>query len=174
MKMAKILWFTGLSGSGKTTICDLLAKHFQTKGIAFKILDGDFIRENFHKHLGFSIKDITQNNALVIELCRKYLSDFEYLMVSLISPLKEPRQKAREIFGENFIEIYLNCSYEECKKRDTKGLYKKAEEGNLQNFIGLHIPYEVPEKPELVLNTSIESPESSYKKIMTYLNLIGN
>ncbi len=167
--MTKILWFTGLSGSGKSTIVEELKKKLEIKGKKFSIFDGDDVRNRLHKHLGFSREDIEENNRLISQLCKNEMGKVDYIMVPIISPFRLSREKAREIFGENFIEIYIKCSYEECKKRDVKGLYKKAEKGEIKNFIGLHIPYEIPKKPEIIIDTVEDSLESSVKKITSFL-----
>ncbi|MEN9625905.1 MAG: hypothetical protein RL557_233 [archaeon] len=171
MKYTKILWFTGLSGSGKTTIATLLKKEFDKKGKNYSIFDGDKIRNSVHKHLGFTPRDIKENNRLIIELCKQDFGKVDFILVPIISPFKESRDAARKMFKENFLEIYINCPYDECKKRDSKGHYKKAESGKLQNFIGLHVVYEPPEKPDIEINSVRENPEESMRKIVDYLNM---
>jgi adenylylsulfate kinase len=169
--MTKILWFTGLSGSGKSTIAEKLEKEFSKRKKSFTKFDGDDVRKKFHKHLGFTQEDIIENNRLILELCKKEIDNFDYILVPIISPFKLSRDKAREEFEEKFIEIYVKCDYKECKKRDVKGLYKKAEDGELKNFIGLHIPYEIPLNPEIILNTSEESVKQSVDTILEYLKI---
>lgn len=171
MKKTKVLWFTGLSGSGKTTISEILIKEFEKKGVTFKTFDGDDVRNKLHKHLGFTPKDIKENNRLIMELCKNEVGKVDYILVPIISPFKESRENARNIFGDNFIEIFLDCSFDECKKRDVKGLYKKAENGTLNNFIGLHVPYEKPETPEILIKTAGEDPIKSSNKIKEYLGI---
>src|SRR3989344_3606299 len=137
--MTKVLWFTGLSGSGKSTITKILIRKLNEKGYSFKVFDGDDIRKRLHNHLGFTAEDIKENNGLIMELCKKNFGKIDFIIVPIISPFIESRKIARKIFGNSFIEIYVNCPYEECKKRDIKGLYKKAEAGEIEDFIGLHI-----------------------------------
>lgn len=167
----KILWFTGLSGSGKTTVANLLIELLKEKSKSFKVFDGDDVRNKLHRHLGFSEEDIKENNKLILELCNEEFGNVDFILVPIISPFKESREKAREKFKDSFVEVHLDASYEECKGRDVKGLYKKAEEGLIENFIGLHVPYESPENPEISLKTSIETPEESCNKILEYLGL---
>ena len=137
----KVLWFTGLSGSGKTTIANLLIENFRGRKISYEVFDGDEVRKRFHGHLGFTKEDIIENNRLIIELCKKFYGKVDFILVPIISPFKISRENARKEFGSNFIEIFFDCPYNECKKRDVKGHYKQAEIGELKNFIGLHIPY---------------------------------
>ncbi len=167
--MTKILWFTGLSGSGKSTIADLIIKHFKDKGKSYVVFDGDDVRKRLHKHLGFTPEDIKENNKLIVELCKKEIGKVDFIIVPIISPFKESRKHARKEIGENFIELFINCPYEECKKRDVKGLYQKAESGEIKNFIGLHVPYEPPENPDIEIDSVNENVENSAAKILNFL-----
>lgn len=167
--MTKILWFTGLSGSGKTTIAELLKTEFDKVGKSYCVFDGDDVRSRLHRHLGFTSENIKENNRLIIGLCKDSVDRVDYLIVPIISPFRESREEARRTFGSNFVEIYVNCSYDECKKRDVKGLYAKAEEGSLENFIGLHVPYEPPINPELEIDSVKQSPGESLERIMKFL-----
>jgi len=169
--MEKVLWFTGLSGSGKTTITELLKKEFDGLGKSYRVFDGDDVRKELHKHLGFSPKDIKENNRLIVGLCNDVLDEVDYIVVPIISPFRKSREEARRTFGEKFVEIYVNCSYDECKKRDVKGLYAKAEIGEIENFIGLQIPYEPPINPEIEIDSVKQEAEEAVKKIMRFLKL---
>ena len=169
-KKTKILWFTGLSGSGKSSIVEELTRKMNFLGKSFKVLDGDEIRKEFHLDLKFTPQDILENNRLILELCKKEEGRVDFMFVSIISPFKKSREDARDFFTENFVEVFINCSYEECKKRDVKGLYKKAEAGEIENFIGLHIPYEPPKDPHLEIDSLNESIEVSTQKILNYLS----
>jgi len=168
----KVLWFTGLSGSGKTTIANKLKERLEDNGKTIKIIDGDDIRNTLHKHLGFSPEDIKENNRLISEICKNNLGKFDYIFVPVISPFKESRKLARKKLGKNFIEVYVKCDVNECIKRDTKGLYKKALSGEIKNFIGIakEVLYEPPDTPELILSTSEETTEESISKIIIYLD----
>lgn len=169
MKSTKVIWFTGLSGSGKSTIAELLAKSFEEKGMSYTIFDGDAVRDKLHKHLGFTKEDILENNRLILELCKKEFGKVDFILVPIISPFRESRDKARKEFKNDFLEVYLDCPYEECKKRDVKGHYGKAESGQLSNFIGLHIPYEKPSNPEVKLDVINKTPEQCVNEILNYL-----
>jgi len=171
MTSTKVLWFTGLSGSGKSTIAKIVIEELRKKGKTFEVLDGDDVRNRLHKHLGFSREDIIENNRLIVELCKEQSGKVDYVIVPVISPFKEARENARKTFNENFIEIYLDCPYGVCKSRDVKGLYQKAENGEIPNFIGLYHPYEIPEKPEIVLDVVNTSPEYCASKILEFLKI---
>jgi adenylylsulfate kinase len=170
-KRTMVLWFTGLSGSGKSTVVDILIGKIKEDGKSCVVFDGDDVRNRLHKHLGFSTEDIKENNRLIAELCRGEIGKTDFILVPIISPFRESRRAARELFGENFLEIYFNCPYKECKKRDVKGLYKKAHDGEIENFIGLHIPYEFPENPDIEIESISEEPEESAEKILSCLDI---
>nr|AKQ03316.1 sulfate adenylyltransferase, sulfate adenylyltransferase [uncultured archaeon Rifle_16ft_4_minimus_37913] len=169
----KILWFTGLSGSGKTTIADKLKQKLEERGKKIKIIDGDEIRSGVHKHLDFSPEDIKKNNKLISDICLMEKEDYDFILVPIISPFKDSRLEARKILGESFIEVYVKCSMDECTKRDTKGLYAGALAGEIENFIGVakENPYEPPENPEIIIETERESVEECVGKIIKYLGL---
>ena len=154
-KRAQVLWFSGLSGSGKTTLVQALEKELVQKGFQVKILDGDDIRKIYHQRLGFSREDIKKNNHFAVELCLREQSDFDFVLVSMISPFEDLREYARVKIGLKCNQIYIKTSLEACMKRDVKGLYKKALRGEIENFIGLDpkAPYEIPKKPDLILET---------------------
>lgn len=170
----KVLWFSGLSGSGKSAITERFIESLGERGKTFEIFDGDDVRKRLHKHLGFTPEDIKENNRLIVELCKEKLGEVDFILVPIISPFRESRNHARSVFEENFVEIYVKCSYDECKKRDVKGLYKKAEAGEIENFIGLHVPYEPPENPEIEIDSMNENIEESTKKIVDYLGRVSN
>ncbi|MBI2043926.1 sulfate adenylyltransferase [Candidatus Pacearchaeota archaeon] len=165
-KNTKILWFTGLSGSGKSTIAGELKKEFDKLGKSYQVFDGDDVRNRLHKHLGFTPEDIKENNRLIAELSKQEFGKVDFILVPIISPFIVSRENARKQFGQNFVEIYTDCSYEECKKRDVKGHYKKAESGELKNFIGLDVPYEPPINPEIKIDTTKESLEEAVQRIL--------
>ena len=173
MTEAFVLWFSGLSGSGKTTIANelyqCLTKNEHRK---VKILDGDVIRNTIHRHLGFSPEDINENNVLIAKLCVEYKNEYDVITVPIISPFIESRQKARRIIGDRFFEVYVKTSLETLIKRDPKGLYKKAQSGELSGFIGVDSssPYEPPPKPDIVLDTEKEDVKCATRKLVEFLH----
>jgi adenylylsulfate kinase len=168
MKNSFVLWFTGLSGSGKTTIADKLYDELVNDGKSAIILDGDKIRSTIHKNLGFTPDDIKKNNELIAKLCLKYNGKYDYILVPIISPFTASRKKAKELIGKNFIEVYVQASLETVIKRDVKGLYNKALRGEIPNFIGISsgVPYEEPFNPDVVLNTEKEDIDTVVKKMV--------
>jgi len=155
MKRTFVFWLTGLSGSGKSTIARSFADILTKDGFSVKIMDGDEIREQKHRQLKFTVNDIKKNNQLIAEHCLMEINNYDFILVAVISPLVDSRKNNRLIIGEHYKEIYINISLETAIKRDTKGLYKKALKGEIENFIGISekTPYEVPLNPELVIDT---------------------
>lgn len=171
---AVIIWFTGLSSSGKTTIAKGLEKRLYKEGYLTKLLDGDNLRSGINKNLGFTEEDREENIRRVGEVAKLFLNCGVITLCSFISPLEKIRNKAKEIVGtENFFLIYVNCSLETCEKRDVKGLYKKVREGKIKNFTGIHLPFEPPINPDFIINTDEdeinESIEKLYKKIIPHI-----
>ena len=172
-KKAKVLWFTGLSGSGKTTISIALKKELEDIGKNVDILDGDVIRNLLHSDLGFSREDIRENNKLIAELAKKRLNNYDVILVPIISPYRQDRMMARNLIGnDNFIELFVKTPVEECIVRDPKGLYKKALSGKIENFIGISDsnPYEEPVYPELEIDTTKESVGRIVEKMINFLS----
>lgn len=172
MENGFILWFTGMSGSGKTTISKELSNLLIKTGYKVQILDSDYIRNTSHKNLGFSRQDIEKNNTGLAELALSYAHNCDFVIVPIISPFNEVRKKAREIIKNNFLEIYLKCGLKELTRRDTKGYYKKSLEGGMKNLIGFpgsEIPYEEPRSSNLVLQTDKKSTNECTKEIYDYL-----
>ncbi len=170
-----VIWFTGLSGSGKTTIANQLLKELDRLGKKVEVLDGDVVRLSLHKHLGFSREDIRENNKLTAELAKKKTTDTDFVLVPIISPYKEDREMVRRIIEKNFVELFINADLQSCIKRDVKGLYKKALAGEINDFIGLSdsSPYEPPTSPELEVKTDQYTVEESVEKILSYLQVKG-
>ena len=171
----KLIWFTGLSGSGKSTILDALEKMLFEKGFSTYSLDGDNIRFGLCKGLGFSLEDRTENIRRIAEVANLMLDAGLIVLASFISPLKSQRDLVREIVGEeNFVEVYMSTPLEECEKRDVKGLYKKARDGEIENFTGISSKYELPEKPDIIIDTTDlsikESVQQIYNEIKSLLN----
>jgi adenylyl-sulfate kinase len=167
------VWFTGLSGSGKSTIAEMLFHEFKARGLNTEILDGDEVRKNLSKGLGFSKED-RDTNILRIGFVANLLTRNGVATICCpISPYKETRDTCREQIGE-FVEVYVHATVEElAQNRDPKGLYKKALAGEITGFTGVDDPYEVPENPELVLDTMTESPEESLQNMLTKLKELG-
>ena len=167
------VWFTGLSGSGKSTIAEMLFHEFQARGMKTEILDGDIVRKNLSKGLGFSKEDRDTNIRRIAFVADLLTRNGVATICCPISPFKETRDEARALIGD-FVEVYVHATIEElAENRDPKGLYKKALAGEIKNFTGVDDPYEVPEKPELVLDTMVESPEESLVKVLTALKGLG-
>jgi adenylylsulfate kinase len=152
----KVIWLTGLSGAGKTTMALALEKEIQRKGYFTKVFDGDIIREGVNKDLGFSDADRMENIRRTAEIAKLFADHGLIVICSFISPTKAMRNLARQIIGEKrFIEVYVNCSLEICEQRDVKGLYKKARQGIIKDFTGIGSGYEVPDNPDIELRTDL-------------------
>lgn len=149
----KTYWFTGLSGSGKSTIANALEKQLVSEGKHTMLLDGDNVRIGLNNNLGFTETDRVENIRRIAEVCKLMNDAGLIVLVSVISPFAKDRQNAREIIGDAFFEIYVETSLEECEKRDTKGLYVKAREGKIGNFTGISSPYEVPTHADVIVRT---------------------
>ena len=159
---SKILWFTGLSGSGKSTIANILDKKLYNSGVRSYILDGDNLRLGLNKDLGFNEKDRIENIRRVSEVAELMMDSGIYVLCCFISPFLQERENLKNKFrSEDFIEIYVKTSLKEAKKRDTKGLYLRAEKGLIPNFTGINSPYEEPKNPDIILDTTKKSPEES-------------
>lgn len=151
---SKVLWFTGLSGSGKSTIAEYLEKKLFAAGYFVQLLDGDNIRSGINSNLGFSLEDRKENIRRIAEISKLFLNAGVICLNSFVSPTKEIRALAKEIIGaEDFFEIYIKASLELCEERDVKGLYKKARSGEIKGFTGIDSPYNEPENPFLTINT---------------------
>src|SRR5918994_7165332 len=160
------LWFTGLSGAGKTTISRLVAEELQARGARLEILDGDVVRENLSKGLGFSKEDRDTNIRRIAFVADLLSRNGVPVITAAISPYREIRAEARELMGERFIEVFVKASVDVCIERDPKGLYEKALKGEIKEFTGVSDPYEEPLDPEVTLETEAESPEESAGKII--------
>lgn len=159
---SKILWFTGLSGSGKSTIANILDKKLYNSGVRSYILDGDNLRLGLNKDLGFNEKDRIENIRRVSEVAELMMDSGIYVLCCFISPFLQERENLKNKFrSEDFIEIYVKTSLKEAKKRDTKGLYLRAEKGLIPNFTGINSPYEEPINPDIILDTTKKTPEES-------------
>lgn len=166
------LWFTGLSGSGKSTVACALEQALVNMGVFTYRLDGDNIRHGLNKNLGFSAEDRAENIRRIGEVAKLFADAGVIALTSFISPYRADRDAARELHKAGnlpFIEIYVNCPIEVCESRDVKGLYKKARAGEIKGFTGIDDPYEEPSHPELVLNTGEQSIDESVQQVLNYL-----
>jgi adenylylsulfate kinase len=163
------LWFTGLSGAGKTTISNLVNDELNNRGLDVEILDGDIVRENLSKGLGFSKEDRDTNIRRIAFVADLLSRNGVPVITAAISPYEEIRDEARATMDGRFIEAYVKASVEVCEERDVKGLYKKARSGEIKEFTGVSDPYEPPQNPELVLETESQSPEESAAQIIAFL-----
>lgn len=166
---ALCIWMTGLSGSGKSTIAQGLEKKLHEKGILTKILDGDNVRTGINNNLGFSEADRTENIRRIAEVNKLFLDAGIVTINSFVSPTKDIRDLAKNIIGEqDFYEVYINASFDECAKRDVKGLYEKALKGEIKNFTGLDAPFETPADATLEIKTAEQSIEESIGTIYAF------
>lgn len=167
---SKVIWLTGMSGSGKTTIAKGLEKYLFSNGIMNQILDGDNIRVGLNKNLSFSEIDRTENIRRIAEVSKLFLNAGIVTINCFVSPLNNMRELAKEIIGkQDFIEVYVNTSLEKCKERDVKGLYKKALNGEIKNFTGIGSNYETPKNPDLEINTTDKSVNESIEELSKFI-----
>jgi adenylylsulfate kinase len=168
---AYLLWFTGLSGSGKSTLSNLVEVALHNKGLSTYILDGDNIRQGINKDLTFAPEDRSENIRRIAEISNLMLDAGVLTLAAFVSPYLKDREEVKQIVGtDNFIEIYVNTSLEECERRDVKGLYKKARTGEIKNMTGISAPYEAPIKPGLEVVTDGQPIEESVKTILKFIN----
>ncbi|MFC4557999.1 adenylyl-sulfate kinase [Virgibacillus kekensis] len=169
-----VIWFTGLSGSGKSTVSVELEKELHNLGVRTYRLDGDNVRHGLNKNLGFSPEDRTENIRRIGEVSKLMVDAGLFTLTAFISPYREDRDNVRELLDEGeFIEVYVKASVETCESRDPKGLYKKARAGEIKGFTGIDAPYEEPKNPEVTVNTDKLSIEESVQTIIEYLKEKG-
>ncbi|WP_078392491.1 adenylyl-sulfate kinase [Shouchella patagoniensis] len=165
-----VLWFTGLSGSGKSTLANALDRKLFNEGLSTYVLDGDNVRHGLNNDLGFTDEDRQENIRRIGEVAKLFVDAGSIVSTAFISPFQSDRDTVRSLLGdEEFVEIYVECELEECERRDVKGLYKKARNGEIPHFTGISSPYEAPEGPELVVNTGVLSVEEAVEAIVVYL-----
>lgn len=160
-----VVWMTGLSGSGKTTIAVVVEQMLAKKGVLTQVLDGDNIRSGINNNLSFSDEDRKENIRRISEVSKLFVNCGVVTLNCFVSPTKDIRQQAKNILGEDMVEVFVNTPFEECEKRDVKGLYAKARAGEIKNFTGLDAPFEAPEKPFLDVKTVGRSVEDCAKQI---------
>jgi adenylyl-sulfate kinase len=168
-----VLWFTGLSGSGKSTIANALEARLNAMGRLSYLLDGDNVRLGLNSDLGFSEADRKENNRRVAHVAQLLWDANVLTLVSFISPFRHERDSARKLIGPDFIEIFVDAPIAECEKRDPKGLYVKARKGEIAQFTGISSPYEPPDRPELTLHTERETVDQSVDRILALLRARG-
>ncbi|MFV0571561.1 MAG: adenylyl-sulfate kinase [Xanthomarina gelatinilytica] len=165
-----LIWFTGLSGSGKSTIANVVEQRLHKEGIKTYILDGDNIRKGINSDLSFSPEDRTENIRRIAETANLMIDAGLVVLAAFVSPYKKDRENIRSIVKDvNFVEVYVNTSVAECERRDVKGLYKKARAGEIKNMTGISAPYEAPEHPDVEINTEHVSVEQAVKQIIEYI-----
>ncbi|MFP7286772.1 adenylyl-sulfate kinase [Shouchella clausii] len=165
-----VLWFTGLSGSGKSTLANALDRSLFDAGLSTYVLDGDNIRHGLNKDLGFSDRDRQENIRRIGEVAKLFVDAGTIVSTAFISPFQSDRDQARALLADGeFVEVYVKCPLEECERRDVKGLYKKARNGEIPQFTGISSPYEEPETPEIIVDTSVQTVEESVELIIGWL-----
>ena len=171
---SKVLWFTGISGSGKSTIANAFEKALHDKGIRTYILDGDNVRHGLNNDLGFTDADRVENIRRVAEVAKLMVDAGVVVLTAFISPFRSERRMAREMFADDeFVEIFVDTPLEVAEARDPKGLYKKARRGEIPNFTGIDSPYEAPENPEIRISTENDDVETLVSKLLQQLQFRG-
>lgn len=166
-----LIWFTGLSGSGKSTLSNVIEQRLHELGVHTYPLDGDNVREGINKNLSFSAEDRDENIRRVAEIARLFVDAGIVVLGSFISPYAKSRDEIKAIVGEdNFIEVFVNTSLEECERRDVKGLYKKARTGEIPSFTGISSPYEAPKNPDIEIRTEELSIEEAADKVLEFIS----
>ncbi|PFD43871.1 adenylyl-sulfate kinase [Bacillus cereus] len=165
-----VVWFTGLSASGKSTVANGVARKLFEKNIGNYVLDGDNIRHGLNKDLGFSESDRMENIRRIGEVAKLFVDQGTVVLTAFISPFRVDRKQVRDLLAaDEFIEVFVKCPIEECEKRDPKGLYKKARQGDIKQFTGIDSPYEEPEQAELIVETHKYSIEECAEQVVKYL-----
>jgi adenylylsulfate kinase len=164
------LWFTGLSGSGKSTIANAVSNELFKQGISEYVLDGDNIRHGLNKDLGFSDYDRTENIRRIGEVAKLFVDSGKVVTTAFISPFRSDRDQVRALFEDGeFIEVFVQCPIEECERRDPKQLYAKARRGEIKDFTGIDSPYESPEQAEITLHSNQVTVEEAVEQVFAYL-----
>jgi len=166
-----LIWFTGLSGSGKSTVATMLEKKLHDMGKLTYLLDGDNVRHGLNSDLGFSKEDRIENIRRIAEISKLFVDSGVITITTFISPFIKDREAVRNLLKEDFVEVYVDCPIEVCEKRDPKGIYKKARKGEIKNFTGIDSPYEPPVNPEITVQTHKNSLEECVGQIIDCLEL---
>lgn len=164
-----LLWFTGLSGAGKSTLAGALEAELYKLGHHTYLLDGDNVRHGLNGDLGFTQEDRVENIRRIAELSKLFVDSGLIVLSAFISPFRAERRLARDLLGDDFVEVYVGTPLSTCEQRDPKGLYAKARDGKIQNFTGIDSPYEVPETPEVTIDTSVLSIAQSVEEMLAYM-----
>ncbi|MCG7861405.1 MAG: adenylyl-sulfate kinase [Candidatus Thiodiazotropha endolucinida] len=171
---AKLLWFTGLSGAGKSTLAHALEERLHQRGCRTYVFDGDNVRHGLCRDLGFGIEDRTENIRRIGEMSKLFVDAGVIALTAFISPIRRDRENVRRLFqADDFIEVYVKASIETCESRDVKGLYKKARAGEIPDFTGISSPYEIPEKPEIVIDTENREIDECVDSLLVSLESLG-
>ncbi|MEW8289557.1 MAG: adenylyl-sulfate kinase [Candidatus Thiodiazotropha endolucinida] len=171
---AKLLWFTGLSGSGKSTLAHALEEELHLRECRTYVFDGDNVRHGLCRDLGFSTEDRSENIRRIGEMAKLFVDAGVIALTAFISPIREDRERARGLFPHgDFIEVYVSCPLAVCETRDVKGLYKKARSGEIPNFTGISAPYDVPDKPEIVIETQDRTVQECVHELIEALEQRG-
>lgn len=172
MQKGVTVWFTGLSGAGKTTICRLLEEQLKRTDFKLELLDGDEIRRHFSSNLGYSREDRMTHIRRIAYICKLLNRNGVLVLASFISPFQEMRDYCRTEIG-TYLEVYVKCPIEQCISRDVKGLYAKAINGEIKQFTGISDPFEEPSQPDLTIETDNETAEESASRVLAYLTKLG-
>ena len=165
-----VLWFTGLSGSGKSTIANAVEQQLFASDYKTYTLDGDNIRQGINKGLSFTAEDRAENLRRIAEVAKLFVDAGQICIAAFVSPTRQDRQLVKDIIGEDdFVEVFVDTPLEICEKRDVKGLYAKARKGEIKNFTGISAPYESPENPKISVKTENKSIEESAKEVIDYI-----
>ena len=165
-----LVWFTGLSGSGKSTIANVVEQELHKKGIKTYTLDGDNVRKGINLDLSFSPKDRTENIRRIAEISNLMVDAGLVVLAAFVSPYKKDRENIKNIIKDvNFVEVFINTSIKECERRDVKGLYEKVRKGEIKNMTGISAPYETPENPAIEIKTEEETIEQAVSRIIEYI-----
>ncbi|SMG52559.1 adenylylsulfate kinase [Marivirga sericea] len=161
-----VIWMVGLSGSGKSTLARALENSLHKEGFLTQLLDGDNMRTGINNNLGFSPEDRTENIRRAAETAKLFMNAGLVTICSFISPTDEIRKIAKEVVGEGYVEVYVDCPVEVCEKRDVKGLYAKARKGEIPNFTGISAPFDVPKNPDVAIDTAHQTLEESHQTLV--------